>query len=185
MGQKWRPMPKSLHDLPPFAGSHKINVIIETVRGSGSKFKYDPELGLFLLHRSLPKGHVFPYDYGFVPSTLGQDGDAVDALVLIDTDAFPGCLVRARLIGVIEATQERGRNDCLIAVHEESATWSDVSDIKELPAGLIDQIEYFFDSYRDFQGKNFRAIGRKGPKQAEKLVQAGARKYQKSLSSNG
>src|SRR3954467_11576289 len=98
-------MEKSLLDLIPFADGGEINVIIETPRGSGSKFKYEPSLGMVVLHSSLPKGMEFPYDYGFIPSTLGGDGDPLDALVLLDTPVFPGCLVKARLIGIIEAKQ--------------------------------------------------------------------------------
>jgi inorganic pyrophosphatase len=152
-----------LHAIRPFAGRGRINVIVETPKGSGSKFKYDPPRGLIFLHRSLPKGVIFPYDYGFIPSTLGDDGDALDALVLVDTEIFTGCLVEVRLIGVILATQEGGkRNDSLIGVHDDSATWNKISDISDLSDNLLNQIEYFFDSHRDFQGKDFKAIGRGG-----------------------
>jgi inorganic pyrophosphatase len=173
-------MKKLLHELDAFAEKKQINIVVETAKGSGSKFKYDPDLGLISLHRSLPKGHVFPYDYGFIPSTVGEDGDPLDALVLLDTDVFPGCLVQARMVGIIEAKQEGGvRNDCVIAIHRDSAAWDGVSDIKDLPSRLIDQIVYFFDSYRDFQGKDFRAIGRKGCKRAEKAVREGVRRFQR------
>src|SRR5205807_404345 len=82
-----------------------LHVIIETPKGSRNKFKYDPEHGLFKLSGVLPLGAVFPYDFGFVPSTTGGDGDPLDVLVLMDEPAFAGCLVPGRLIGVIEAEQ--------------------------------------------------------------------------------
>ena len=82
-----------------------LNVIVDTPKGNRNKFVYDEELGLFRLGGVLPAGAVFPYDFGFVPGTLGGDGDPMDALILMDEPAFVGCLVECRLIGVIEAEQ--------------------------------------------------------------------------------
>src|SRR3569833_4517481 len=101
-----------------------LNAVIETARGCRNKFKYDPELRLFRLAHVLPAGAVFPFDFGFVPSTRGGDGDPLDVLVLMDEPAFPGCLIAARLLGAIEAEQgdekKMERNDRLIAVAAES-----------------------------------------------------------------
>src|SRR5918912_4248095 len=83
----------------------ELNVIIETPKGSRNKFDYDEETGLFKIGGVLPAGASFPFDFGFVPSTVGGDGDPLDVLVLMDDPAFPGCLVAARLIGVIQAEQ--------------------------------------------------------------------------------
>jgi inorganic pyrophosphatase len=83
-----------------------VKVIIETPKGSRNKFKYDPALRMFKLSKVLPEGMVFPYDFGFVPSTKGDDGDPVDVLVLMDEPTFPGCLLECRLVGVLEAGQE-------------------------------------------------------------------------------
>src|SRR5215213_9695961 len=99
----------------------ELHVIIETPKGSRNKFNYDEGLGVFRLGGVLPAGAVFPFDFGFVPSTLGGDGDPLDVLLLMDEPAFPGCLVEARLLGVVEAEQterggERTRNDRLVAV---------------------------------------------------------------------
>src|ERR671939_103970 len=97
--------------------SEDLNVVIETPKGNRNKFKYDEERGLFKLSGVLPMGAVFPFDFGFIPSTLGGDGDPLDVLVLMDEPAFTGCLVPARLIGVVEAEQteegETQRNDRL------------------------------------------------------------------------
>jgi inorganic pyrophosphatase len=82
-----------------------LNVIIETPKGSRNKLDYEPDLGVFELAGVLPEGSVFPYDFGFVPSTLGEDGDPLDVLVLLDESVPTGCLISARLIGVIEADQ--------------------------------------------------------------------------------
>src|SRR5262245_14937852 len=97
-----------------------LNVIIETPRGSRNKYAYDEESGLFRLIKLLPAGMAFPFDFGFVPSTQGGDGDPLDALVLSEETLFPGCLVRTRILGAIKAEQRKGkkieRNDRLIAV---------------------------------------------------------------------
>src|SRR5437762_5276865 len=94
--------------------------IIETPKGSRNKFDYDPDSNLFMLGGLLPEGMMFPFDFGFVPSTLAQDGDPVDIMVLMDTPAHVGCLIEVRIIGVIEAKQiEDGtteRNDRLLGV---------------------------------------------------------------------
>src|SRR6266852_1252369 len=80
-------------------------VIIETPKGSRNKFDYDPESGLFMLGGLLPEGMMFPFDFGFIPSTLGDDGDPLDIMVLMDAPAHVGCLIDARIIGIIESKQ--------------------------------------------------------------------------------
>src|SRR5215467_13835054 len=82
--------------------------IIETPKGSRNKFDDDPKSNLFLLAALLPEGMMFPFDFGFIPSTLGEDGDPIDILVLMDAPAHPGCLIDVRLIGVIQAEQTEG-----------------------------------------------------------------------------
>lgn len=177
-------MEKTLFEFQTFAEDHELNTFIETPKGSGSKFKYEPDLNLFSLHTSLPKGMEFPYDYGFIPSTLGEDGDPLDVLALIDTQVFPGCLVKTRLIGVIEGEQKDGgkkeRNDRLIAVHIKSATWSKIKELDELPVGLIEQIEHFFISYHNLRELEFKPVGRRGAKYALQLIHKGIKRYQKS-----
>src|SRR5437899_1285640 len=129
----------------------KLNVIIETSKGRRNKFKYDAERGLFKLKTVLPLGESFPFDFGFVPSTRSEDGDPLDVLILMDEAAFAGCLVAARLIGVIEADQaEDGktvRNDRLIAVADKCHLFRDVHSLKELNENMVDEIEHFFVSY--------------------------------------
>src|ERR1051325_11774742 len=113
-------MSRSVIGLRAYAEeSGELHVIIETPKGSRNKFNYDAGHDLFKLGGVLPAGAVFPFDFGFIPSTLGGDGDALDVLLLMDEPAFPGCLIPARVIGAIEAKQtENGkteRNDRLIA----------------------------------------------------------------------
>lgn len=162
----------------------ELNVIIETPKGSRNKFNYDDELQLFKLGGVLPSGAVFPFDFGFVPSTLGGDGDPLDVLVLMDEPAFTGCLVRARLVGVVEAEQterdgETTRNDRLVAVAAESRLHNNVRSLEDLGPNLLEEIEHFFISYNQIKGKEFRPLGRFGPQRALKLVEEGLKQFRR------
>jgi inorganic pyrophosphatase len=162
--------------------SGTLNVIIDTPKGSRNKFKYNEQLGLFVLKHALPAGMVFPFDFGFVPSTRGEDGDPLDVLLLMDEPAFAGCLVPARLIGVIEAEQtEKGkteRNDRLIAVAAYSHNHKEVRSLDRLSKNLLDEIELFFISYNVMEKKEFKPLCRHGPEQAEKLIEEGEAHFQ-------
>ena len=160
--------------------SGDLNVIIDTPKGSRNKFSWDEKRQLFELSGMLPTGAVFPYDFGFIPNTRGGDGDPLDVLVLMDEPAFTGCLVRSRLLGVIEAEQtEKGeteRNDRLIAVASKSRTSGDLESITDLNPKLLDEIEHFFISYNEVKGKKFKPLGRYGPERARRLVQLSKRR---------
>ena len=180
-------MVTSLHELPPFEGDDLL-VVIETPTGSQNKYTYEPRFGTFALRGVLPAGAVFPFDFGFVPSTLGEDGDPLDVLVLMDAPAFTGCIVPSRLIGVIEAEQtEEGRtvrNDRLISVASKSLTHRSLQEVVDLSPDLLGQIEHFFTSYNAAKGKAFEPTGRFGRQRALTLVQDGiaARQQQKGPS---
>lgn len=173
------------HGLPAWdKRSGSLNVVIETVQGSRNKLKLDPKRGVFMLGSVLPAGSEFPYDFGFVPSTRGDDGDPLDVLVLMDEPVFVGCLVGARLIGVIEAQQteagETVRNDRLIAVAAGSHQHGDVQELGQISAALLDEIEHFFVSYNAIAGKRFNPLGRHGAERARGLLESGMAAYQKS-----
>lgn len=157
-----------------------LNVVIDTPKGSRNKFKYDEALGLFRLSGVLPAGAVFPFDFGYVPATEGGDGDPLDVLVLMDEPAFTGCLVAARLIGVIEAEQtedgETTRNDRLIAVAAESRNHREVHELDQVTENLVREIEHFFISYNAAKDKQFTPQGRAGAARARALVEAGMRR---------
>jgi len=155
-----------------------LNVLIETPQGCRTKFKFSPEKGIFLVDKLLPEGSVFPFDFGFLPSTHGDDGDPLDILVLMEEPAFPGCLVAARLIGVIEAeqTDKEGktiRNDRLVGVACVSFRYRDVEALRDLPTVVLEQVEHFFIAYNEQEGRRFRPLGRFGPNRAEKLIRSG------------
>jgi inorganic pyrophosphatase len=165
--------------------SGDINVIVDTPKGSRNKYEFDERLALFKLGGVLAVGHSFPFDFGFIPNTLGGDGDPLDVLVLMDEAAFVGCLVPARLIGVIEAEQterdgKTGRNDRLIAVASNSRVHQDVKSINDLNETLVDEIEHFFVSYNEAKGKRFKPLGRFAATKAKKIVEDGIELYEKT-----
>lgn len=166
-------------DLPPFGkGEFEINVVVETPKGSGNKFKYDLETGLYMLAAPMPEGFTFPFEFGFIPSTLGEDGDPIDVLILMNSPTFVGCVMKARLLGVIEAEQkeangEKERNDRLVAVPTSSRLHEKVTSIEHLPSELLWEIEHFFKSYNSIRGKEFVSLGNHGPKKAMQLVKEG------------
>jgi len=167
-------MKNPLIDLSAFDDDGDVNAIIDTPKGSRNKFKYDAKSGLFKLGGALPLGAVFPFDFGYIPSTKGGDGDPLDILILMDEPAFPGCLVKAKLIGVIEAEQteekKTTRNDRLIAVAADSRNHSHVRFLGDLNSNVVHEIERFFISYNETKGKRFKVLGRFGPDRAEKLI---------------
>ncbi len=164
-----------LTKLPAFdPETGHLNVVTETPKGSRNKYKYDEHLRLFRLHSLLPAGSVFPYDFGFIPSTRGEDGDPLDVLVLMEQPAPGGILVPARLIGVIEARQTEGgkvgRNDRLIAVSAEDYSHSKAKSLDDLGDETVSELEHFFVYYNRMRGKEFEPVGRHGPGRARKLV---------------
>ena len=167
---------KVLRKLKPFdRKSGHLNVVIDTPKGCRNKYAFDLELNAYKLKTVLPHGTVFPFDFGSIPGTVAEDGDPLDVLVLMDEPAFTGCLVTARLLGVIEAKQTKKgkteRNDRLIAVAAESHTHASLKSLQQLESKLIAEIEHFFVSYNDARGKKFRPKGRKGPAAAKRLIE--------------
>ena len=152
-----------------------INVVIETPRDSQNKFTYDPELRVFKLKKTLPMGTTFPFDFGFIPNPEGADGDPLDVLVIMDQHAFPGCMVSCRALGILEAKQSEKnkkpiRNDRIVAVADCSVGFGNISDIKELNKGMVEEIENFFIDYNKHEGKKFKPVKWSTAVQAIKMI---------------
>lgn len=172
---------RNLTRIPAIDKASKcLNIVIETPKTSRGKFKYDDDLGAFTLHKVLPLGFAFPYDFGFIPSTRGEDGDPLDVLLLIDVPVTTGTVVKSRIIGVIEAEQREKngdavRNDRLLAVAVHTDEDNPVKDISGLPDGTLTQIEAFFADYDRQHGKVFKPLRRRGAKAAMRIVKTAAR----------
>jgi inorganic pyrophosphatase len=163
--------------LEPVDEDKNVQVIIETPKGSRNKYAWDAKQQVFALKKVLPEGMVFPHDFGFIPSTEGEDGDPIDVLILMDQPAFAGCLVKSRLVGVIEGEQtkkgKKMRNDRLLAVAESSHTHSNVCSIKDLNDDLLREIEKFFVNYHSNDESQFKVLACKGPDAAAKCLRNG------------
>ncbi len=172
--------PETLGPMEAAAGT--LNVVIETPRGRRNMYDYDHATGFCRLGGVLAAGAVFPFDFGFLPGTLAADGDPLDVLVLMDEPAFPGCLVPARLLGVLEAEQtERDgatmRNDRLIAVAERDPLYGEFRSLADLGDRTVGQIEHFFVSYNEVTGKRFAPLRRSGARRARALIRQAERRF--------
>jgi inorganic pyrophosphatase len=165
------------------SGPSLIEVIIETPKGSRNKIKFDSSSRKFKLSKVMPEGMMFPYDFGFVPSTKAEDGDPLDVLVLTDEPLFPGCLVDCSLIGALKAEQKEGsdinRNDRLIAVANQSLLYSETKTLKDLNPKVLEQIEEFFVNYQKVRGVEVKILGHAAKREALRIL-AEARDGQKA-----
>lgn len=161
----------------------ECKAIIETPKGHRNKFKYLPESGLFGLSHVLPQGFSFPVDFGFIPSTVADDGDALDILVLMDEPAHVGCLVDVRLIGVIKLEQtEDGKtteNDRLLGVATHTFDYARVHSTDELSNTFIEQLSEFLGLYNKNSGKQDKVTGLEGPDSAVKLLEKAIANFKK------
>lgn len=165
---------------PFIEGTDSINAIVETPKGSRNKYVYDEESDIIKLKKALPAGMVFPFDFGFIPSTIAEDGDPMDILVLTDASTFPGCLVESKVLGIIKVEQEKHgekvRNDRVIAVQLDSRLYSAANNIDDLPEGLVNEIVNFFASYNNVSDDVFNPLGNDGPDAAIRLIKGSIKK---------
>jgi inorganic pyrophosphatase len=173
-----------LSETATFDAEKNLRVVVETPKGSQVKYAYEPDCDCFVLRTVLPTGMTFPFDFGFVPSTLAEDGDPVDVLVLTDFAVVPGCILTARLIGVMESEQKEKeedwiRNDRLIAVATHARTHQGAVSLKDLRPRLLDEIAAFFIDYNRLHDKKFRRLADAGPRKALELVEVGQKRFAK------
>jgi inorganic pyrophosphatase len=150
--------------------------VIETPSGSGNKLKFDAELGVYRLDRVLPAGMAFPFDFGFIPETLAEDGDPLDVIVLLDAPVHPGCVVPSRLIGMLLAEQQDGgrgawyRNDRIVAVAGGPKGHSAFHSLRDVDRFRLEAIESFFTAYHRLDGDNFRVTAHHGVRSGEAAI---------------
>src|SRR5438270_8023102 len=154
-----------------------VRVVIETPKGSRNKYAFDLEEKVFILKKVLPAGMAFPFDFGFIPSTRGDDGDPVDVLVLMDEPAFPGCVLECRPIGVIEGEQKDGakktRNDRIVAVEQDNHSYAALEQIDELGKPFVRELEKFFVNYHALTGKQYKILDVRGARNAHRRIADG------------
>lgn len=150
--------------------SDLVTVFVEIPAGSRNKYEYDAELGGLVLDRRLFSSMSYPADYGFVEATLAEDGDPLDALVLASEATFPGCRIRARVIGVFHMEDEAGNDDKLVCVARSDSSYGELRDIEEVPQQLREEIEHFFQAYKTLEGKPTRTFGFGSRERGETLL---------------
>jgi inorganic pyrophosphatase len=139
--------------------SEQVIVVVEIPTGSRNKYEYDPDLGAIVLDRRLFTSMSYPADYGFIEGAQGEDGDPLDALVLVGDPTFPGCRIRARPVGVFYMTDEKGSDEKIICTSLYDPAWEYVRDIDDLQRAYRDEIEHFFQVYKQLEKKKTATRG--------------------------
>jgi len=150
----------------------EYDVVIEIPKGSRNKYEVDHETGRVYLDRVLFTSFVYPTDYGFFENTLGDDGDPLDALVLLEYPLFPGVGVKVRPVGVLNMSDEAGGDAKIIAVPHKDPRWQHIQDVNDIPEQTRKEIEHFFARYKDLEpGKFVNIEGWGDAAEADALVQ--------------
>lgn len=157
-----------------------INVLIEIAAGSKNKYEYDKDIQAFALDRVLYSSVKYPYDYGFVPNTLADDGDPLDGMVLMDEPTFAGCIIAARPIGMLEMIDGGDRDEKILCVPDKDPRYTHVKSLKDVAPHRLDEIAEFFRSYKNLEKKVTEIRGWQDVDQVmplvEKCIQAGSEK---------
>ena len=148
----------------------EVNAVIEISRGQTNKYEYDKQLNVFRLDRNLYSPVHYPGDYGFIPSTLGDDGDPLDVLVLVDAPSFTGCLMTVRPIGMLEMVDQGRQDEKILAVGTNNPIYEGVRDYSELYPHLLREIEHFFSVYKELEAKSTHIKGWQDAESARAMV---------------
>lgn len=154
-----------------------INVIVEIQKGSKNKYEIDKENGLIKLDRAMKSAQDYPFDYGFVPQSLWDDGDALDVVLLTTYPLFPGILVEARPVAVMRMIDGGEGDDKIIAVPKHDPRWEEVEDLSQLNKHTIKEIQHFFETYKTIDGKKVEISGVEGREAAYEAVKKGLQMY--------
>lgn len=136
-----------------------INVLIEIPAGSKNKYEFDKDMQAFALDRVLYSSVQYPYDYGFVPNTLADDGDPLDGMVIMDQPTFPGCVIAARPIGMLEMVDGGDRDEKILCVPDKDPRYANVKSLKDIQQHRLDEIAEFFQSYKNLEKKEVKILG--------------------------
>jgi len=168
-----------LHDIEP-GTADEMNVIVEIPKGSKNKYEIDKETGMIALDRVMHTAQDYPFDYGFVPQTLWDDGDALDVLLLTTYPLAPGILVRARPVAVLKMIDGGESDDKVIAVPTEDPRFNEVKDLKDVNPHILKEIEHFFGTYKKIQNKEVETNGFEDAASAKAGFERSVKLYQES-----
>lgn len=164
------------HDIEP-GSADEMNIIIEIPRNSRNKYEIDKKTGMIALDRVLHTAQVYPIDYGFVPQTLWDDDDALDAMVLTTEPLAPGILVRARPVGIMDMVDDGDPDAKILAVPTEDPRWNNVQDIGDVNPHTIKEVEHFFCTYKQLQGKSCEIKSFDGATKAKEAFERSLKLY--------
>ncbi len=148
-----------------------INVLIEIVGGSKNKYEFDKDMNAFILDRVLFSSVKYPYDYGFVPNTLADDGDPLDGMVIMDEPTFPGCVIAARPVAMLEMIDGGDRDEKILCVPDEDPRYDHVKSLKDIAPHRLEEIAEFFRTYKNLEKKETKILGWKDIDQVAPLVE--------------
>jgi len=148
----------------------EVNSVIEIPRGDTNKYEYDKQLNVFRLDRNLYSAVHYPGDYGFIPSTLSDDGDPLDVLVMVDAPSFTGCVMTVRPIGVLKMIDQGKEDEKILAVGLDNPVFRNVNDYTQLYPHLLLEIEHFFSVYKQLENKSTSTVGWEDSKSARAIV---------------
>lgn len=154
------------HDVGP-GTKESINVIVEIPKGSNNKYEIDKKTGMIALDRVLHSAQTFPFDYGFVPQTLWDDGDALDVMILTTNPLPSGVLVRVRPVAIMNMIDSGEADDKLISVPVDDPRFKEIKDLADINPHQIKEIEHFYSTYKQLQGKKVEVKGFAGKNEAE------------------
>ena len=152
-------------------------VFVEVPMGSRNKYEYDYERKAFVLDRMLFSAVRYPGDYGFLPDTLARDGDALDALVILGEPTFPGCRIPARVVGMLDMSDDKGPDEKILCVPDADPRWQHLQELQDVPDHLLDEIAHFFGIYKDLERKKVEVRGWHGRQDAAVTIEDSERRY--------
>ena len=168
------------HDIPTGPDVPRVlTAVIEIPRHERNKYELDKELGLLRLDRVLYSAVQYPGDYGFLPRTLGDDGDPLDVLVIMTSPVFPGCLVEVRPVGIFHLIDRDASDEKIIAVPVRDPFTDEIRDLSDIRSHALKEIEHFFEVYKDLEGIRVRSRGFDGVKAAHKAILHAVDNYQR------
>lgn len=166
-----------LHDIDP-GTKEEMTVIVEINKGSHNKYEIDKKTGLIALDRAMHSSQDYPFDYGFVPQTLWEDGDALDVILLTTYPLVPGIIVRARPVGLMHMVDGGEGDDKVIAVPVKDPRWDDVKDLGDINKHTLKEMEHFYSTYKTIQNKEVTVSGFEGKTAAEAAFEKGRESYE-------
>jgi inorganic pyrophosphatase len=157
--------------------AENVHCLIEIPKGSRNKYEWDEELQAIKLDRFLFASVVYPTDYGFIPETIGEDGDPLDAMVCVTEPTFPGCVIPVKVIALFRMRDDKGVDDKVVCIPQHDPNWGHVDKLEDLGEPLRDEISHFFSIYKQPEGIAVKVDGWFPREQAIEIIEEAKARY--------